>query len=473
MKYQKAFWLALTGIVLAGFLHLYNGFLSGLPQGMHTTADDASYLAPAENWWHTGTWKDNSVGISSYIQRPPMMGIIHLLEYVPFGKFAPAAHFLFCLLLHGWSLYRLPRLLTQFLPEKQALSAAWLYATLPCFWGFLSYQITESVSPALVLLLASYLLNRNKTGSSILPILILTTVLWLLRPVLILLVLFPLIIYLKKNWLSLRKVQIGVTAALCLLAVFSWEIRKAGYSGKWGELHPIYHAENASLYRPPHEAMSDLFRIWETRPEVFHAIAHSCWGEDSTKRSAAFLEGYIQERNVPMSVLELQELLAAYAAVNRPVIHAIESGKTPVQTMAERRFMHRVYQLESRLRKSNKQQYYLTTPFLSMKEMLTKSQLNPELFQVHFRGKLPVELLRYVCVALINLLVAGTILVMFRRKSELRWMAFGILLYGFYLFYVQRLNEDRYLVPALGVLFVTGSIYWWQLINRLRHKEVN
>lgn len=465
--------MALAGIILAGFLHLYNGYLSGLPFGMHSTADDASYLAPAENWWHTGTWKDNSVGVSSYIQRPPMMGIIHLVEYVPFGKYALAVHFLFCLMLYGWSLYRLPRLLGQFIPEKQAFTATWIYVLSPCFSGFLSYQITESVSPALVLLLLSFLLQEKKTNSTLITILLLTTALWLLRPVLILLVLFPMLIHLKKNWLSFRKAQIGLTAVFCLLAVFSWEYRKAGYSGKWGELHPIYHANNASLYRPPHEAMSDLFRIWETRPEVFHAITHSCWGEDSTKRSVTFLESYIQERKVPMSASELRELLAAYAAVNRPVIRSVESGNTPIQTAEEHRFIHRIYQLENRLRKSNKRQYHLTTPFISMKEMLTKSQLNLELFQVRFRGNLPIELLRYWCVVLINLLIAGTILLLFRRKTELRWVAFGVILYGFYLFYVQRLNEDRYLIPALGILFVTGTCYWLQLINRFRHKRVN
>lgn len=473
MKYQKALWLALTGIALAGLVHLINGFLSGLPLGMHTTADDASYLVPAENWWHSGIWKDNSTGVSSYIQRPPMMGVIHLIAYVPFGKLAPAAHFIFCLLLHGWSLYRLPRLLSRFLPEKQAFRAAWVYAVLPCFWGFLSYQITESVSPALVLLVISFLYAENKPGSSMITLLLFATVLWFLRPLLVLLFLLPLVMYIRKHRSSLRLIKNTGVFLLCLLAVFAWEFRKAGYSGKWGDLHPIYHAENASLYRPPHAALSDLFRIWETRPEVFHAIAHSCWGEDSTLRSPEYLAGYIRERNVPLSVGELESLLAHYASVNRPVAEQVSAGKPVAQTHAERAFIRKTDQLSHQLKRSHALQYHLKTPLISVKEMLSKSQLNMELFQVQFRGNFLVELLRYLCVLIINLLVIGTLLTFFRRKTELRWLAAGIVLFGFYLFYVQRLNEDRYLIPALPLLFVTGSVYWLQLIGLLRRKQSN
>lgn len=473
MKYQKAFWLALTGVAIAGLVHLLNGFLSGLQLGIHTTADDASYLAPAENWWHTGMWKDNSIGVSSYIQRPPMMGIIHLIEFIPFGKLAPAAHFIFCLLLHGWSLYRLPRLLAHFIPEKQALRAAWMYALLPCFWGFLSYQITESVSPALLLLLISFLYNENKSGTSIVTILLLATTLWFLRPVLLLLFLLPLLYYLWKHRNSLRIIQNGAVFVFSLLVVFAWEFRKAGYSGRWGDLHPIYHAENASLYRPPHAAISDLFRIWETRPEVFHAIAHSCWGDDSTKRSSEYLAVYVQERNVPLTVDELQSLLSHYTAVNRPVAQKVALGRPIPQTKGERQFIQEIEQLIRKLKQSNKTQYYLKTPLLSAKEMLLKSQLNLELFQLHSRGNPLTELLRYLCVFVINLLVIGTLLTLFRRKSELRLLAIGIVLFGFYLFFIQRLNEDRYLVPALPLLFVAGSVYWLQLISLLRGRRIN
>ena len=45
---KKALLLAAIGFMVAGCLHLLNGWVSDLPQGIHQTADDASYLAPVE-----------------------------------------------------------------------------------------------------------------------------------------------------------------------------------------------------------------------------------------------------------------------------------------------------------------------------------------------------------------------------------------------------------------------------------------
>ena len=68
----------------------------------------------------------------------------------------------------------------------------------------------------------------------------------------------------------------------------------------------------------------------------------------------------------------------------------------------------------------------------------------------------------------LGLLFLGSFAAIFSRRPELRWLSAGILLYCFYLFYIQRMNEDRYIVPMLPVIFVCGSVWWVYLRRWLR-----
>src|SRR3989338_3062229 len=418
---RKALLVAAIGFMVAGCLHLLNAWVSDLPQGIHHTADDPSYLAPVENWLANGTWKDNSAGASSYVQRPPLMGIIHGVFYGLFGSKSAIITFIFLLLIHSVALYRLPALLQHFVPEKTSYYLAYLYALTPCFWGFLSYQITEAISPTLLLLLLSVRFNDQR--NSIFWVVFLLTCIWFLRPVLVL-------------------------------------------------LAPIFHVNNQSLFRPAHASLSNVFRVWETRPEVIHRIAGSCWTGDSTARSLASLELYVRERSIPIPAPELHRLLAEYHAVNQIVLHQIEAGRLRGETTGEKQIRIQFDALAEKLAKENRFQYHLRTPLISMKELFKKSQLNLELFQLHYRGNLVVEGLRWFCVILLNLLFLGTFLLLFGKNNDLKWLALGAILYCFYLFYVQRANEDRYMVPMLPLVFIGGCSFWWKVIFSKRRKAV-
>ncbi|ASS49801.1 MAG: hypothetical protein A3D31_09490 [Candidatus Fluviicola riflensis] len=469
---RKALLVAAIGFMVAGCLHLLNAWVSDLPQGIHHTADDPSYLAPVENWLANGTWKDNSAGASSYVQRPPLMGIIHGVFYGLFGSKSAIITFIFLLLIHSVALYRLPALLQHFVPEKTSYYLAYLYALTPCFWGFLSYQITEAISPTLLLLLLSVRFNDQR--NSIFWVVFLLTCIWFLRPVLVLLAPVFLVFLWKRraNLISFSNWKNPLIVVLSLLAIVGWETRKAGYMGEWGNPHPIYHVNNQSLFRPAHASLSNVFRVWETRPEVIHRIAGSCWTGDSTARSLASLELYVRERSIPIPAPELHRLLAEYHAVNQIVLHQIEAGRLRGETTGEKQIRIQFDALAEKLAKENRFQYHLRTPLISMKELFKKSQLNLELFQLHYRGNLVVEGLRWFCVILLNLLFLGTFLLLFGKNNDLKWLALGAILYCFYLFYVQRANEDRYMVPMLPLVFIGGCSFWWKVIFSKRRKAV-
>lgn len=468
---QAAFRIALAGIIVAACVHFINGALSHLPEGIHTTADDASYLRPVENMINQGIWKDNSEGASAYVQRPPLFGIVHGLFYAITPEHSAFIGFLFFLLLHGLALYRLPGLLQQFLPEKTSFLLTLLYASTPCFWGFLSYQITEAISPSLVILLLAVSQREGKYQLS--STLLLLTCIWFLRPVLILLfpVVIPVFIRHFSNGISLRNWLNPVILLLCLATIFSWEYRKARYMGHWGELHPIYHSSNNSLFRPAHASLSNLFRVWETRPEVFHSIAGACWSGDSSVFSESYLYSYLSDRSVQFSAKDLHELLTEYSAIQQEVQQLAANKQLQGETSREILFRERTDSITTTLKKSHFVRYHFLTPVQSAKDQFTKSQLNLEIFQVYGRGNWFVELLRIFCLVLINFLLMGSVLILFGKNLQLRLISLGILLYCFYLFYVQRLNEDRYIIPLLPLLFVSGSVFWWQTIRYIRSRS--
>jgi membrane-bound acyltransferase YfiQ involved in biofilm formation len=78
-----------------------------------------------------------------------------------------------------------------------------------------------------------------------------------------------------------------------------------------------------------------------------------------------------------------------------------------------------------------------------------------------------MEGLRYLCVAVLLLLFVSGVLSLLSRRTELRWIAAGIVLYCFYLFFVQRMNEDRYLAPMLPLVFAAGCAGWYNALRAL------
>lgn len=465
---KPEFRIAGAGILFALALHLFNGSISHLPDFMHTTADDASYLRPVENFIQTGIWKDNTVGASSYVQRPPLMGLLHGISFFLFHKSAFIADLLFFFLLHGLALYRLPGILRRLMSEKAAHKWTLLYAFMPCFWGFLSYHITEAIASSLVILLLSA--TFRKSPYQFISILFLTTCIVLLRPVL--LALFPVLIpelYRQfRHVYQLRNPLVLSVLIVCMTSVGYWEYRKHHYMGSWLDIHPIYHESNQTLYRPSYATVSEMFRIWEYKPENFHFFTGSCWNGDSAVMTPEAVAPYVHHHQMPFTPTEFSDFLNAYRLSLTDLRQRMQHGPVVRETALEKKFRIKATRTIERLKHGHPNYYHFRSPLHSVADLFTKSQLNLELFQTHLRGNFLIEILRYGCVLLINLLFVATIGAFFVRHQSLRLLAVGALFYCFCIFYLQRMNEDRYLVPLLPVIFVAGSSVLYILSERLR-----
>ena len=466
---SKSWHYVALGLFIAISVHLIEQIVYSLPFGLHSTADDPSYYQPAFNFLSGNGWKDNSIGESSFVARPPLMGFFYLIGKILVNKYVFTFIYILALIFHACAIYQFHKRIVRVLsPFYQKLTVG-IFIALPCFWGFLSYGITEAFSSSFVLLSFALIVTKSEKKRIYYLIGIIAFFL-LFRPVLILLFIPVLInsLFNLRTQISEKislKVKVIVLGLVFIASI--WQIRVYKHVNEFS-FHPIYHESNVSEFRKPHQALGELFKIWEYRPESVHFWVGKCRTHFEITRSE--VEQYCRDSKAPIdaSILHglLQKLQISY--------HKLELTHTFKQQVKETNFEKELVQLISyeteKLSKNNRFQNHFQTPLLSAKHLFTKSQLNLGIFQDKWRGTFWVEALRYFCVFILISSVIAVFLSVFNSKGHLKLVALGIVLFYFYLFYFQRLNEDRYLIPVQGISLLFLSLQLENIVTFLKKK---
>jgi len=444
--------------------------------GMVFTADDASYISPPENFKRTWVWKDNTEGVSSYIQRPPMIGLINLPFTFIFTYGDMGMQKYVALLLHFFAIYLFGLMAIELLGKRTAIFVQFIYALLPCFWGYLFYYLAESITPSLLIFLSYGYLKYQTTQTSrwLLFQSILVGVLLLTRPQLGIFLL-PFFYFL---WTYIREKhhKKWTVFLCCFMLAFGcfglWQIRSITIAKHWVGLHPIYDVTNNTQYRPVHGSFGELFKIWEHNGQKFHGLMTILWIESASSDSGLFNTDIINQQihNKAFQYYEAEkfnQLFAEYITVNREIrrLDNLQKALTGEAT-GEKNLRIKVDSLTRVLRKKMWKQNYFVTPINSIKFMFSKSQLNLHIFQEKYRGFLGMEILRYICLFIIWIMVALSLSQAFNFKNK-TWFFFamGTILYLFYLFFIQKINEERYLIPLLPVLLLMAVDRLKQIFN--------
>jgi hypothetical protein len=438
---KKLIIIAFVGTILAIFLQELNTYYLHNTDsnrfGMIQTADEASYLAPTVNYLSEGVWADNSDGITRFYQRPPGYGSIYMICTLILGKYAFLGIKITQILGYFFSILLIGRISILLLPkQKLALTAALITALLPMYSGFMYYALTEGITPVLTLWTIYSYLNFNPSKKPF-PVIVSTSLLILVRPQMILLPFLFIVYQLLK-----RERKLAIFIAIGLIPFALWQLRTFSISKEIPGIHPIYSSQNNTLFRPSHEAMTNLFRIWESDGEQFHsAIA-------AIKNNK--LDGALSA--VPIEFhAEIKPLLAEYERV----LNSKYSFKSREFLAAEKKMIKQTNAVIHLLKNENKFLTHIKTPIESARYLLSKSQMNLYIFQEPLRGNLFIELLRILSVTLINLGFLAAFMLVFRFKLDvLTIVSMFICLTFFYLIYIQRLNEERYLTPFLPLLLI-------------------
>lgn len=412
------------------------------------TADEASYLRPPQNWLEGKGWKDSSVGHSSYVQRPPGYGLVYLTGKSIF----PNNPFIFLKAIHILAFFFSIVFLAKILFEttrntRTALIGSLIYGLLPCYNGFMYYTLTESLTPFVLLILTHEFIGVVKQKRRPYLFGLTAAFLLLLRPQLIV---FPLIYVVFLLWQSRKFWWIYVLSTIPFLM---WQVRNYSITENVS-MHPIYSITNKSIYRPPHEALSNLFRIWEYRSDRFHETVGVLIRDTSTINLASAL------KNVPQEYREkVQPILKDFQVLAFEQNKMFKKENHIRELQIEKEFVEKTNTLREEIISSNRIQYYISTPIKSAIELMTKSHLNLFVFQKSWRGNTFVEALRYICLIIINLSLIVSIIVLFIPKVplHLKFIFLGVGLTFCYYVFVQRMNEERYMTPLLPIMY-TGLV---------------
>lgn len=458
--------IAFLGTVLSVSINEFNRhhLNSNLPHqfGMIYTADESSYLVPPENWVNIGEWKDNSMGLTAYYQRPPGYGAIYLINYLLLKENALLGMKILQICIFFFSCIVFWKILKELrLPPKWQYVTMAIFSFLPSYSGFIYFSITEGVTPFFMLWSVYEFFRSNKKNQPTIRLIISSALLLLIRPQLAVFPLMGILYFLvQKNYKTVAFM------ALAFLPISVWYVRTAFISEEIPSIHPIYSATNNHLYRPTHAALTDIYRVWEYRSDVFHSHIGKAVSGDSNQLKIAVEEIPTQYRQ------EMIELLYEFSALsNYRVKHF--SGK-PIKGFykGELEFISKTKQLRKKFIEENPIDFYFKTPFNSALQFMNKSYLNLYIFQATFRGNFLVEGLRILC----WFIFIGSFLLTFLIPLKVKWkslevaLVVGIGLFLFYLVAFQRLNEERYIVPIMPLLLLLGAYSLFQFTNKRRRK---
>ena len=438
---KKLIVIAFVGTILAIFWQELNTYyLQNTDSnrfGMIQTADEASYLVPPINYLSEGIWADNSDGITRFYQRPPGYGSIYMICTLILGKYALLGIKTIQILGYFFSILLIGKISILLLPkQKTALTAALITALLPMYSGFMYYTLTEGITPVLTLWTIYSYLNFNPSKKPF-AVIIATSLLILVRPQMILLPFLFIAYHLLK-----REKKLALVISIGFIPFALWQLRTFSISNEIPGLHSIYSSKNNTLFRPTHEAMTNLFRIWESDGEQFHAAIEAI---KNNRLDEALLE-------VPIEFhAEVKPILVEYERV----LNSKNDFKSRKYLAAEKKLIRHTNAVINSLKKENKFLTHIKTPLESARYLLSKSQMNLYIFQDPLRGNPFIEFLRILSVILINLGFLAALMLFFRfRLDVLTVLSVFICITFFYLIYVQRLNEERYLTPFLPLLLI-------------------
>jgi hypothetical protein len=328
---------------------------------------------------------------------------------------------------------------------KIAYAVVITYAFLPCFHGFMYFTLTESITPFLLLWSTWSWLKTPPQKSISWEFMFSAGMLLLVRPQLLVFIFFFLL-----AWVIEKRFKLFFVSLLLFVPLLSWNIRSSWINHHWTGIHPIYSETNNTLYRPSHRAMTDLFRIWEADAAHFHETIARLTKDTTAKTTEDALQ------QIPMNYrAHVRPIFKSFQQIHATRVvqfAATESIHKPLR--GEAQFLKRIEYTTNQLVAENKADYYLITPLRSAKILLVNSHLNLGIFQFKWRGFLGMEIMRWMCLLL---LLAGYLASFFWLLKPFKttfWIALGICFSLFYLIYIQRLNEERYLTPILPLCLV-------------------
>jgi hypothetical protein len=385
------------------------------------------------------------------------------LIYLSFRIFFPYQGALWSLYIFQIGLYAIAAGMVPILAHRMGLGrefafiAGWFVALLPTFSGFLSYTVTEGLIPALVIIF--FFVHSWDSKRSLLYSGILLGVIILIRPAMIVLTLA----YLPqaRRFFSYR---LGALS-LSLIPVLIWQIWALNITGSWQGLHPIYHWDSNTLYRPVHQSVWDFHKMTGQTGVEFHRsisrLEQAARGEVPQELAINQLLSSLHPKVYETIPIEtLRSAYADYVDLISVVDEYRQQGiSVPGPLGGEQELIQKFEELKHDFVASNFAFANLWVPVDVYFRMGLHSNLSLYIFQKTLRGNPVIEVFRYISFfihASVFLLFPFACLLYFRRYA---YMILPIAAYLLYLAFIQRGVEERYTLPFLIPMFLLVLVW--------------
>lgn len=470
--------LFLLAVISTGGVHLLNNFYlsRSAPELLREnttviTSDDVSYLAPATNWLSGNGWKTGHPGKIAITVRSPGYGMIYAgLRSFLSEKAALQTLVVLQVFLFAFAVSLIPKIGRYLgMNFKLSLTVAIGVAVLPTFSGFLSYTLTEAITPSLALIFL-YALFRfySEPKSSLIPAALILGFLILVRPPMMIWI-FSVVI-LGFGLAKMGEFKNGVALILvAIIPILTWQVYISIKTGELQGLHPIYQDDTNDLYRPLHNDIWNFHKSWGQSGAKFNASVNGLWGDAMHENSAQAGVLEIME-NISPEVIETigyNELESSYLQyfeiLKSQVPYAKSALPIPGITKNELELSTKFIEYRNTYVREYPFQSYVVVPFEVYFSLGAHSNLSPYVFQKSWRGNPFMEMLRYFSFMLhFGVFLLFPFALLYMRKSLL-WLSVSIpiLVYLTYLCGVQRGVEERYtlpvLIPMLMLVVAAGS----------------
>ena len=458
--------LFFLAVIFTGTVHLVNNFYlhQSAPEVLREnttvkTSDDASYLAPAENRILGKGWTTSLAGKAAIAGRSPGYGMIYAgLRSFLSDKAALRSLVVLQIMLFAFAVALIPKI-GHYLGMRFKLGAiiAAGVAVAPTFSGFLSYTLTEAITPSLVLIFL-YALFRfySEPKSSGIPAALILGFLILVRPPMMIWV-FSVVI-LSFDQFKMDKLKNGIALLIiALIPILTWQVYISIKTGELQSIHPIYQDDANDLFRPIHSDIWNFHKSWGQSGADFNASVNGLWEDAKHENSAQsgvskvmvkispeVIEaiGHGELENAYFQYFEILKSQVQYAEASLP-IPGISKNELELSArfVAYRKTYVREYPFQS----------YLLVPLKVYFSLGAHSNLSLYVFQKSWRGSPFMEMLRYFSFSLhFGVFILFPIALIYMRKSLIwRSISIPILIYLIYLCVVQRGVEERYTLPVL------------------------
>lgn len=453
------------------------------------TADDASYLAPAQNFLKTGELKNNVYDKSAYFLRPPGYSLWLILHGGGSSPLQLAALKFSQLLLFSIGVYCLFFISLNVLNSKRlAIAITCIYGVSTIASGFLYYTITEAITPALILILVFTLMQANKQVKNKPKQLLyifaagVFAFIFITRPVLGVFALALVAFIVVDFWKDKKRLLIVLPTVLFIAfaPMGYWQLRNSKIAGEYVGLHPIYfNQHSASCFRPTHKALWELCKGWGETGANFHAYFGAFWnaginGDTSLEQRQNLMNHFPKHVVTLLGKEQIDDMLKSYqkSIDNQRSYYA---SKTPMPAeipAVELETIQKIETLVSTYQHAYWFEYYVKSPLRVFKSLAFHSNLSLYVYQKSFRGHFLMEAFRllafFIHSAIFILLLGSPFLD--NKLNHKAVFSYTLLIYIFYLIFVQRGIEERYTLPIFALVLVSATQVLQRLYFRFRRK---